>query len=268
VSKVNEKIMCLILFSYKSHPEYPLILASNRDEFYERPSSPAAFWEEAPDMLAGRDLKECGTWLGMTKSGKIATITNFREPHAVKDDAPSRGELLINYLRNQDEPTAYIRKISKNIHRYNGFNLIFGYFSDLYYFSNRVAGVQKISPGLHGLSNHLLDTPWPKVKLGREKLNNLISGNNNFSIEDVFDILADTSHPDDTLLPDTGVGIERERLLSPMFVRSSDYGTRSSTVILVDKNYHVTFVEKIFNGTPDQYEKKRFEFTIENRQSI
>jgi uncharacterized protein with NRDE domain len=260
--------MCLILFSYKSHPEYPLIIASNRDESYERPASPAAFWKETPDMLAGRDLKECGTWLGMTKSGRIATITNFREPHAVKDDAPSRGELLINYLRSRDNPTHYIQKISKKAHMYNGFNLVFGYLSDLYYFSNRGADVQKVSPGLHGLSNHLLDTPWPKVKLGMGKLDDLISGNNNFTLEAVFNILADISRPDDTFLPDTGVGIERERMLSPIFVRSPDYGTRSSTVILVDKNYHVTFVEKIFNGTPDQYEEKKFEFTIESGQSI
>jgi len=100
------------------------------------------------------------------------------------------------------------------------------------------------------------------------KLDDLISGNNNFTIEAVFDILSDTSHPDDTLMPDTGVGIERERMLSPIFVRSPDYGTRSSTVILVDKNYHVTFIEKIFNGNPDQYEEKKFEFTIESRQSL
>ena len=147
--------MCLVLFSYKSHPDYPLILASNRDEFYERPAAPATFWKDAPDLLAGRDLKSCGTWLGITKTGKIAIVTNFRDPYAVKDDATSRGELVINSLRSRDDPTEYIRKVNQKADEYNGFNLLFGYMSDLYYFSNRGGTLQKISPGLYGLINHL-----------------------------------------------------------------------------------------------------------------
>jgi len=254
--------MCLVLFSYKSHPDYPLILASNRDEFFERPAAPATFWKGAPDLLAGRDLKSCGTWLGITKTGKIATVTNFRDPRAVRDDATSRGELVINFLRSQDDPTEYIRKVNQKADEYNGFNFIFGYMSDLYYFSNRGGIFQKISPGLYGLSNHLLDTPWPKVELGKTRLGNLISGNHNFSPDAIFGILADTSHPDDGLLPDTGVGLEWERILSPVFVESPFYGTQFSTVVLVDKNHNVTFIERVFNSKPDQYEERKFEFRI------
>ncbi|MBT8490747.1 MAG: NRDE family protein, partial [Deltaproteobacteria bacterium] len=198
--------MCLILFSYQLHSEYPLILASNRDEFYDRPTAPAAFWEDAPEILAGRDLKECGTWLGITKSGRIATLTNYRDPFSIKDDAPSRGELVSNFHLSHEGPTEYVQRLQQRADEYNGFNLIFGYVSDLYYFSNRGGMAQQLVPGLYGLSNHLLDTPWTKVEWGKKRLADLVSENKSFSPGDIFHILADRSRPEDILLPDTGVG--------------------------------------------------------------
>jgi len=256
--------MCIILFSYKEHHDFPLILASNRDEFFERPADPASFWEEAPELLAGRDLKECGTWLGVTTTGRIATITNYRAPFTIKDDAPSRGLLVSDYLRSKQGPREYMQTIRGNADRYNGFNFLFGAVGDLYYFSNRENILQEITPGLYGLSNHLLDTPWPKVELGRERLRLLISGSGEITPEAIFNILADTTRPPDDRLPDTGVGIEWERILSPIFVESPVYGTRYSTVIMMDNSHTVTFVERAFHSRPDKYESRRFSFTVES----
>ena len=255
--------MCLILFSYQLHSEYPLILASNRDEFYDRPTAPAAFWEDEPEILAGRDLKECGTWLGMTESGRIAMLTNYRDPLSIKDDAPSRGELVSNFLLSHEEPTAYVQRVQQRAEEYNGFNLIFGYVSDLYYFSNREGIVQQLVPGLYGLSNHLLDTPWTKVEWGKKRLADLVSENKSFSPGDIFNILADRSRPEDVLLPDTGVGLTWERILAPMFVQSPIYGTRYSTVVLVDRHHNVTFIERVFHSGPDRFNERKFEFTID-----
>jgi uncharacterized protein with NRDE domain len=254
--------MCIILFSYKSNPEYPLILASNRDEFYERPAAPAAFWDDSPELLAGRDLKQCGTWLGITKSGRVASLTNFRAPYSVMEDAPTRGELVTGFLKGREAPTSYIESICRNAPHYNGFNLLFGYVDDLYYFSNKGNIFEQVTPGLHGLSNQHLDTPWPKVEEGKKKLRSLLSAGNSFSPEAIFEILADTTRPADEELPDTGVGIEWERILSSVFVESPVYGTRFSTVLLVDNDGKVTFVERVLNHDPDHFETRAFEFTI------
>ncbi|MDO9515140.1 MAG: NRDE family protein, partial [Syntrophales bacterium] len=208
--------MCLILFSYRSHPTCPLILAANRDEFYERPTAPASFWKEAPDMLAGRDLKDGGTWLGITKSGRMAAITNYRDPRTLKEGVPSRGGLVSGFLRGDETPGEYIRRIRRGSDRYNGFNLILGDGSGLFCFSNITDVFQEISPGTHGISNHFLDTPWPKVKRGTHLLDGLISRCQDPLTDEIFQILADTSRPDDRDLPDTGVGLVWERMLSSL----------------------------------------------------
>jgi uncharacterized protein with NRDE domain len=159
--------MCLILFSFKHHPRYPLVIAANRDEFYNRASSPAAFWDDEPGMLAGKDLVAGGTWFGVTRSGRIAAITNYREPGFHRMDAPSRGALVTGYLRGAEAPEEYLKKLEKEAGRYNGFSLIWGGVRRLYYFSNRSGGFQEMTPGLYGLSNHLLNTAWPKVERGK-----------------------------------------------------------------------------------------------------
>jgi len=199
--------MCLILFAWKAHRNFPLILMANRDEFYERPTAPAAFWNDASGLLAGRDLQEGGTWLGITRRGKLAALTNYRDPASVKPHAPSRGHLVSDYLRNRQTPENYIRRITPKAAQYNGFNLLVGNEAALFCFSNR-SGLKAVSPGIHGMSNHLLDTPWPKVEKGKRALDELLDRKGNPSPAALLDLLTDRSHPPDGQLPVTGAGLD------------------------------------------------------------
>lgn len=255
--------MCLILFAWKMHPNFPLVLAANRDEFYERPSAPADFWDDAPDLLAGRDLRDGGTWLGITRGGRVAALTNYRDPASLKIGAPSRGMLVSDYLRGRENPGAYLGRIAPEADRFNGFDLLVGDPDELFCFSNRGAR-ERLQPGIYGLSNHLLDTPWPKVMRGKGALKALLQRENGVSPEALFALLADRTPSPDDRLPDTGVGLEWERLLSPLFIESPDYGTRSSTILLIDRNRSVTFIERVFNGAADPWMTARFAFRIEN----
>jgi uncharacterized protein with NRDE domain len=236
--------MCLILLAWKMDDRFPLVLAANRDEFYERPSQPAAFWPEQPDLLAGRDLREGGCWLGITRDGRLSALTNFRDPASLKTGAPSRGHLVLDYLRERQKPEAYLDRIGP-AHGYNGFNLLLGDRDGLFCFSNR-GGRQQIEPGIHGLSNHLLDTSWPKVVRGKAALGAALAAK--WTPETILAILADRMRPADESLPDTGVGLEWERILSPCFIESPVYGTRSSTVLTIDRAGKATFVERVFDG--------------------
>jgi uncharacterized protein with NRDE domain len=253
--------MCLILFAWKMNETYPLILAANRDEFTERPSAPAAFWDDAPDILAGRDLKAGGTWLGITRGGRLAAVTNYRDPASLKTEAPSRGHLVSDYLRGRERPEEYLRQLAPRAGRYNGFSLLVGDRSDLFFYSNR-GGLVRPEPGIHGMSNHLLDTPWPKVDQGKRSLGLLLEGGDDPSPEALLALLASRSRPPDDRLPDTGVGLEWERVLSPLFIESPAYGTRCSTVLLIDRQGRVTFVERVFNGGSEPPVTSRFEFRI------
>jgi uncharacterized protein with NRDE domain len=239
--------MCLILIACQVHPRYPLILAANRDEFYQRPTAAAAFWPDAPQILAGRDLVRQGTWLGITRSGRFAALTNYRDPHAARRNAPSRGELVSEFLRSEIRAEDYLERLRAETPAYNGYNLLFGNQDGLYCYSNKSGEAVRLAPGFHGLSNHLLDTPWPKVVRGKETLAKVV-GNSDFFREDLFAILADRTPAADELLPDTGVGLARERMLSSIFITSERYGTRSSTVLLIDANRQVSFSERSFNG--------------------
>ncbi len=254
--------MCLILLALNAHPGYRLILAANRDEFYSRPTAPAAFWDNAPQLLAGRDLKGGGTWLGITRSGRLAALTNYRDPGAERPDAPSRGALVSGYLTGTASTDEYLARLKKEGGACNGFSIIFGDAGHLCFFSNRGERLHFIEPGLHGLSNRLLDTPWPKVTRGKEALARLVAEGETVRPEDLFAILADRTVAPDEFLPDTGVGIELERLLSPLFTAAPSYGTRSSTVILIDRENCVTFCERTFNGNKEYVNSIREEFSI------
>jgi uncharacterized protein with NRDE domain len=238
--------MCLILFSYQLHADYRLILAANRDEFYNRPTAPLDYWSDHPDVLAGRDLKGNGTWLGVTRSGRFAAITNYREPAAHMENAPSRGILIRDFLTGTASPERYLETVSKKSEAYNGFNLIAGDPSGLYYYSNRAAPVRQLRPGFYGISNHLIDTAWPKIKKGKDLLQGQMSGREKIDIEKIWEILANRSQPADEELPDTGVGLQRERVLAPLFIRSPDYGTRSSSIVLMEYSGQTTFMERTF----------------------
>lgn len=254
--------MCLILFAYKVHPAYRLIVAANRDEFYERPSSPSEFWEDAPQVLAGRDLKEGGTWLGITREGKFAAITNYRDPVALKTGAPSRGKLVSNFLTGPESAVSYLEKVSRQAHKYNGFNLICGDDVDIFSYSNR-GEKQKLEAGIYGLSNRLLDTSWPKVRRGKKALAAAMIEKRAPLEAALFKILTNRKIAPDNKLPSTGIGMEWERLLSSIFIESPGYGTRSSTVLLIGKNKWVKFVEKVFDGKPEPWIESRFSFQLE-----
>jgi uncharacterized protein with NRDE domain len=256
--------MCLLFIAHNAHPHYRLVIAANRDEFYDRPTKPAAFWEETPDLLAGRDLKAGGTWLGITRTGKIAAITNYRQPHLEKGQAPSRGKLVSNFLEGNKDVDAYLDYLTMNGNRYNGHNLILGDNKRLCWYSNRGGQNHNLSPGLYGLSNHLLDTPWPKVIRVKEAMERLLSERDVLDSEEIFSILRDRRLADDTSLPDTGIGFERERVLSPIFIVSPGYGTRSSTIVSIDREDRVIFMERTYNEDPGHATTVTYEFQIES----
>jgi len=254
--------MCLILLAYESHPAYRLVLAANRDEHRSRPTAAAAFWDDAPRLLAGRDLLQGGTWLGITRNGRFAALTNYREPATYLHGAPSRGLLVSNFLRGEmtaDEYLAFLRREGRN---YNGFCLLFGTAERLRCHSNRTENPPRLEPGIHGLSNHHLDSPWPKVVRGKEALARLIAPEGELDPEDLFSLLADRSPVPDHLLPDTGAGIERERALAPLFIDTPGYGTRSSTILLITRSNTVTFVERTFDGSGDDPRTVSFRLTL------
>ncbi|WP_333840157.1 NRDE family protein [Pelomicrobium sp.] len=244
--------MCLALLALHTHPRYRLILAANRDEFYDRPTAPAAFWSDHPQILAGRDLAEGGTWLGITRTGRFALVTNYREGGARREAAPSRGRLVSDFLIGAEAPERYATRLAARAHEYNGYNLIVGDGATVVYQSNRAEGMRRLMDGVYGLSNHLLDTPWPKVRRSKETLFGLLEQEGSALLEGLFQMLADHSRPGDGELPETGIGLEWERLLSAAFIASDTYGTRSSTVLLVAQDGTVQFVERSFgrNGTP------------------
>lgn len=239
--------MCLLLLAYDVHPRHRLLLAANRDEYHSRPSAPAALWPEAEAVLAGRDLQAGGTWLGVTHAGRVAAVTNFRDASAHKPDAPSRGRLVSDFLTGGQTAGDYIRGLAGRGGDYNGFSLVAGDAAGFYYYSNRAGAPQRLAPGVYGLSNHLLDTPWPKVQRGKQALAGLLA-RAQVAPAALLELLADSTVPADASLPQTGVGAERERLLASMFVSSADYGTRCSTALLIDRDGGAQFVERSFSA--------------------
>lgn len=240
--------MCLILLAYYSHPEYPLVIAANRDEAYARMAAPAAFWGDHPHLHAGRDLEKGGTWLGITRAGRIAAVTNYRAGYAPGDAPRSRGELVSHFLLGNDNAAEYLAQVAAHGSEYSGFSLIAGNLDALYFLSNRGGSVERVSRGVHGLSNHLLDTPWPKVERGKCVLQNLLGAGEAELAAGLFDFLAERTTAGDQALPDTGVGPQRERELSPAFISGERYGTRASTLVLVDSNGGVLFRERSFGA--------------------
>lgn len=257
--------MCLIVFAYHHHPRYPLIVVANRDEFYARPTEPAGFWDDDPSILAGRDLKYGGTWMGFTRDGRFAAVTNYRETGTHLDHALSRGLMVRDYLLNHQPPESFLQKISDKKERYNGFNLIIGDQDHLFYCSNRKNGPEEIEAGIHTLSNHLLDTPWPKSVRSREKLIQLVEENLEITQGPLMDMLLDRTLSNDGGLPDTGFGKHWERILSPVFIATDKYGTRNSTTITVDSGGHVSFAERSFTYPGDPGKDVVYEFELKKR---
>lgn len=257
--------MCLIGFVWDSHPKYKLIFVSNRDEFYNRSSAPIHFWKESPDLIAGKDLEGGGTWLGTTRKGRFAAITNYRDPKNIKQNAPTRGMLTYNFLAGLDSPEEYLSQISTKAKDYNGFNLLVGDLlkGELYFFSNYENKIKKVEKGIYGLSNALLNTPWHKVNKVKEKLTKITTENPE-RIEStlLLKTLIDKEMPEDSQVQQTGLPMRLEKMLSPMFIESEDYGTRASSVILLDRRNSLLFKERVYKG--ENYRQEVFQFQIES----
>ncbi len=227
--------MCLIVFAWKLVPGCPLLLAANRDEFFDRPSQAAGWWDDHPDIYAGRDLKAGGTWLGIDRRGRFAALTNIRNGRAARLDKRSRGELVADYLRDDVHPLDYLERVRASAADYNGFNLVFGDAQSMYWISNEGEhSFRPLEPGIYGLSNGSLDTPWPKVVRAKAQFGSLIC--QGAPDDAFFEMLTDTTRASDHRLPDTGVSLEWERLLSPICIESEDYGTRASTLLRVHED--------------------------------
>jgi uncharacterized protein with NRDE domain len=233
--------MCLVLVVWKVHPLYPCVVAANRDEFHARPTAAADWWPDHPHILAGRDLQAGGTWLGLTRAGRFAALTNYRDPEQRRTDAPSRGALVASLLDSRAsvaESLGHLQRVGAN---YNGFNVIFSDGERLGIYESVRGSGRELGPGIYGLSNHLLDTPWPKVRHAKSRLEAALR-----EMPDTAPLLAllrdDRPAPDDEL-PRTGLSIEWERLLSSAFVRAGDYGTRCSTIIRIDARGRAYFDE-------------------------
>ena len=255
--------MCLIIFAYKSHPKYKFIFAANRDEFYDRPTKQADYWNDHPELLAGKDLQAGGTWVGITKQGRFAAVTNYRDLKNIKEDAPSRGMLTLDFLNNNISAEKYYEKIKPSLQDYNGFNLILGSIDELFYFSTHINGIKKLEPGIYGLSNAELNTDWPKVKKSKDVLSILLK-NDEVHPWELLSILNDTRKAKEEDLPDTGVGMEWEKILSPIFIQSPKYGTRCSTAVVVDIENNFRFAEKTFFGSQGAFSNKDYRFTIKD----
>jgi len=255
--------MCLILFAAGAHPRYPLIVAANRDEAYSRASAPAGFWPEHPHVCAGRDLEHGGTWLGLARNGRFAAVTNYRQGGPRARAERSRGELTREFLTGGDAPAAYLQGVERRAPAYNGFSLIVGDLGELWFCSNRGGAAQRIERGIHGLSNHLLDEPWPKVRRGIAVLESLLDASEDELTTRLMALLGDSTPAPDHLLPATGIAPERERALSASFIPGTDYGTRTSTVVLVGADGQTLFRERTYGpGGATQGEAEQ-RFTIE-----
>ena len=258
--------MCLIVFQIDQHPRYKLILAANRDEEYARPTMAAHFWPEYPGLLAGKDLTANGTWLGITKQGKFAAITNDYTGTMPKlSTGVSRGKLVLDYLIGNENPLAYLQHIQAKREQYSGFNLIAGSIAQLYHYNNSSNEITLIDAGIHGISNATLDTPWPKVIQTKTALSSLDTSAV-IDEEALFRIMADKAPAPDEQLPDLPLPIEQKRAVSANFIETPNFGTRSTTLLLVDHADQVTFAERTYlanGGTSDV----RFSFPIEPAES-
>jgi uncharacterized protein with NRDE domain len=237
--------MCLIALAWRAHPGYRLIVAANRDEYFGRASTPAAFWDDHRGVLAGRDLQAGGTWLGITLGGRFAALTNYRNPGERRTGAPSRGALVSGFLTGTTGPAAYAKEVAREAVHYNGFSLLVADVDSLWFASNRGDGPVRVAPGIHGLSNHLLDTPWPKVERAKATLEKQLE--RPFESATAFEILGDTACAPSTDLPSTGVSLEAEERLSAIrILASGGYGTRCSTVVALSDNGRLEFHERSY----------------------
>ncbi len=251
--------MCILFIAVDQSQEFPLVIAANRDEFHARPTAASGFWENYPHVLAGRDLQANGTWMGVTRNGKVAALTNIRAPETIKTDAISRGGLVADWLIDEamKQPT-YLEALRANRHQYNGYNLVYGDVKSLSVYNNFEDNNATLTQGVYGLSNANLTTPWPKVTKGIASLTDYVSQNNQLDTEALFAILKNEDKASDQALPNTGIGYEWEKRLSSIFIQSPEYGTRTSTLLLVDSRQEIHWHERTFNSEGDVVGSQHF----------
>ncbi len=254
--------MCLLVFAWRAWPDHRLVLAANRDEAHRRPTAPAGFWADAPQLLAGRDLEAGGTWLGLTTGTRIAALTNIRERAPAPAGAPSRGTLVSEFLRGDDTPEHFLTRLRDQGPAYAGFNLVFGDAGGLFYYANRGERSGALAPGVYALSNHLLDTPWHKVERVRERFEDLRTRGTAPDPGSLFELLRDTTPATDDELPATDLPRKFERAVSAPFVRGDVYGTRSSTCVLIHDEGRAKFVERSFDAAGEDTGTRRFEIDL------
>ena len=246
--------MCLVVFAWRVHPRYPQVLAANRDEFFQRPAAPAHWWTDAPDLLAGRDLEAGGTWMGFSRNGRFAALTNYRDPSRHITGAPSRGALVRDALKDTRDAASCLNDLASWAGAYAAFNLLVSDGDQLGVLESTTGAVRMLPPGVYGLSNHLLDTPWPKLAKARAGLEHALTAlpegagpqqqaGENALVTALLDLMRDPTPAADPHLPETGVSLEWERWLSPAFIRAPGYGTRCSSVVLRDETARTRFVE-------------------------
>ncbi|MCP8968400.1 NRDE family protein [Ectobacillus ponti] len=239
--------MCLIHVAYQVHTRYSLIVAANRDELRDRPTAPAHFWADMPHILAGRDLERMGTWMGVTAEGRFAALTNYRNPKEETAGKRTRGELVSGFLQSAEAPEVYMRRVQEEGQAYPGFNLLVSDGGKLLYYSNVQNEVQVLQPGIYGLSNAFLNDPWPKVQRGMDGMKRCLRGAEEGLTACLLEMLQHAEPAPDELLPATGVSLEWERRLSPLFIEGADYGTRSSAVLLQNAA-GIQFTERTYSG--------------------
>lgn len=245
--------MCILFFALNQHPQYPVIICANRDEFHQRPTQAMHYWH-TPDILAGKDLQAGGTWLGLTKAGRFSALTNFRAPLRPKSsdnsanitDKKSRGQLVLSALENSDKQVKTL--LEQASEQFNGFNLVYGQLNKLYYFDSVNKHFSEISSGIHSLCNGALNDIWPKMALGQQALVKLINSEQALNIDALFDLMKNAQQAETALLPNTGVGEQWEKFLSAIFIVSPEYGTRTTTIITQDTQGIIKVADKSYNS--------------------
>ena len=270
--------MCILFVAVNQHPDYPLIIAANRDEFFARPTTASHFWPDSPEhpvnspeppvnnlerlLIAGKDEQAGGTWMGITGNGRLAALTNIRDPKKIKKNAITRGALVSQYLKGQQRQDEYLALLQRSKHQYNGYNLLFGPWHRLQVYNNYLDQVETLNKGLYRLSNASLNSPWPKINKGTAQLAEYCHEGHSIQTEKLFALLKNKHQAADADLPKTGVPIELERRLSSIFIQGEDYGTRSSTVLLIDKKQQITWQERTFDKRAVCVGQKNYNFEI------
>ena len=251
----------MVLVAWRGDAQFPCVIAANRDELHARPASPAQWWPSRPDILAGRDLEAGGTWFGMTRTGRFAALTNYRDLKQRRVGTPSRGELVTRILSSNAgvvESLEYLGGIAAD---YNAFNLIFSDGEQLAIYESARGAGRQLAPGIYGLSNHLLDTPWPKVQTAKTRLSEALANAADSAV--LLALLRDDNPAPDEQLPATGIGLEWERLLSSAFIRAPDYGTRCSTLVRIDRHRHAWFDEWTWDPAGEMHGVVNLQFELE-----